>query len=69
MAKENGGINTLFTEGCCPTPSEKSNDWGGNMGSPIEDARAETSGVISGVQFVDIKDGAAGSKGFGPGKK
>lgn len=70
MAHKNGhgGISTTFTEGCCPTPSQNSNDWGGNMGNPIE-GQGETKGQISGVQFVNIKDGAAGSKGFGPGKK
>jgi hypothetical protein len=62
-------INTNFGEAVCPVPGEKSNDWGGDMGTPISDAVKGTEGVLGQVQFVNIKDGEPGSKGFGPGKK
>jgi hypothetical protein len=67
MAKD--VINSRFKDAVVPVPNAKSNDWGGNMGTPIEGAPPATKGELGEVQFVDIKDGAAGNKGFGPGKK
>lgn len=62
-------INSKFKDAVCPTPDAKSNSWGGKMGTPIDDAPSAAKGELGEVQFVDIKDGAAGDKGFGPGKK
>ncbi len=67
--QKKSGINSLFKDYVCPMPTAKGNDWGGKMGTPIEGAPSPTSGELGEVQYVDIADVGAGSKGFGPGKK
>ena len=65
--KKIGGYNTPVVDSPCPVPSAKGG--AGSFGSPVEDAPKQAEYPIKPVQFMDVKGGEAGSKGFGVGSK
>jgi hypothetical protein len=65
--KKIGGYTTPVQDNCCAVPGAKSG--AGSFGKPVEDAPSQAEHPIKPVQFMDVAGGAAGSKGFGVGKK
>lgn len=65
--KKIGGYTSPVQDSPCPVPSAKGG--AGSFGKPVEDAPKSAEYPVKPVQFMDVEGGAAGSKGFGVGKK
>lgn len=65
--KKIGGYTSPVVDSPCPVPSAKGG--AGNFGSPVEGAPKQAEYPIKPVQYADIVNGQAGSKGFGVGGK